>query len=92
MADPIKSQTDERFAALEAENLTFRQAIASLERGVRNFKPIPLNRPDNAGLRAVVTSVDAVQEPFIRPRHNTYPGPRETRLSELGESREKASA
>jgi hypothetical protein len=84
----IKSETDERFATLEAQNAALCEAVASLERGIRNFKPIPLGRPENAALGAIVASVDAVPEPFIRPRHNTYPGPRETRLDTPPESRE----
>jgi hypothetical protein len=90
--------TDERFAALEArldasesQNLAYAEAFATVERGIRNFKPIPLNHPANAALRAIVESVDAVTEPFVRPRHHTWPGPRETRPSELGETREGAA-
>jgi hypothetical protein len=85
------TETEQRLAALEAQNAALCEAIATLELAERRFKPIPLNHPANSALRAIVASVDDVQQPFILPRHNTYPGPRETRLSELGESREETA-
>jgi len=98
MTEPIKSETEARIAALEArldaseaQNLAYAEAFGTVERGIRNFKPIPLNHPANRALAMIVASLDGVQEPFVRPRHNSYPGPRETRPHIAPESREEVA-
>jgi hypothetical protein len=70
----IRSETDERLAALEAENQTLRQAIASLERGVAAHKPLRLREPQNAALRVIVESTQLApsEEPFVRPHHTHH--------------------
>jgi len=88
---PNPTPTEDRLAALEAQNAALCEAVASLERGIRNFKPLPLGRPENAALAMIVASLDGVQEPFVRPRHHSFPGPRETRPHIAPESREEVA-
>jgi hypothetical protein len=65
----------ERCAALEGAMVTVYSAIASLEFYHRGFKPIPLSKPQNAGLGAIVTSAPRIHpesQPFVLPDTLTH--------------------
>lgn len=70
----IRSETEARIDALERENVTLREAIASLEQGVAAHKPIRLRERQNAALRVIVESVQLApsEEPFVRPHHTHH--------------------
>jgi hypothetical protein len=75
----------ERVESLESALTTLYPAVASLEFGLRGFKPLNLARPEHAALRAVVAaapSIDQTAQSFTLPVH-THSGlrPRENRLA-----------
>jgi hypothetical protein len=72
---PVPTDLESRLAALSNQITLLRQAIRSLERGVACHKPIPLHRPENAALSALVQgTVDEPSEPFVRvPSKQVFP-------------------
>lgn len=87
--------TEERLNSLEAENVTLREAIASLESGIAQHKPMRLGEIQHSALRAVVQAARRAesQEPFVRPTNHFYDlRPRELRPHTAPEHREEATA